>query len=184
MTRRQLTDDQWKFIESCLPMGGFGPYPERLRERPRHPSPGPAGLRPQPAGRATGRAPGMACRVERASAPVAVHRDAAAVRGAGCLRGGGRRHHCCASTSGVSAQCRSTFTWANLKARPSGNLAPDGPPLAQGRSRIARRRLRRRSRDPVPAVNVLLSEIAFAQWPVTEYRDRPLRRRLKPTASP
>ncbi|ANP52221.1 transposase [Streptomyces griseochromogenes] len=33
MTRRQLTDEQWKFIESYLPIGGFGPYPERLREQ-------------------------------------------------------------------------------------------------------------------------------------------------------
>lgn len=33
MTRRQLTDKQWKFIESYVPIGGFGPYPERLREQ-------------------------------------------------------------------------------------------------------------------------------------------------------
>ncbi len=33
MTRRQLTDEQWKFIESYVPIGGFGPYPERLREQ-------------------------------------------------------------------------------------------------------------------------------------------------------
>jgi transposase len=33
VTRRQLTDEQWKFIESYLPIGGFGPYPERLREQ-------------------------------------------------------------------------------------------------------------------------------------------------------
>lgn len=33
MTRRQLTDDQWKFIEPYLPIGEFGPYPERLREQ-------------------------------------------------------------------------------------------------------------------------------------------------------
>lgn len=33
MTRRQLTDDQWRFIESYLPIGRFGPYPERLREQ-------------------------------------------------------------------------------------------------------------------------------------------------------
>lgn len=32
MTRSQLTDDQWKFIESYLPIGGFGPYPERLKQ--------------------------------------------------------------------------------------------------------------------------------------------------------
>lgn len=33
MTRRQLTDAQWKFIGSYLPIGRFGPYPERLREQ-------------------------------------------------------------------------------------------------------------------------------------------------------
>ncbi len=33
MTRRQLTDEQWKFIAPYLPIGAFGPYPERLRER-------------------------------------------------------------------------------------------------------------------------------------------------------
>jgi transposase len=33
VTRRQLTDDQWKLIESYLPIGGFGPYPKRLREQ-------------------------------------------------------------------------------------------------------------------------------------------------------
>jgi transposase len=33
VTRRQLTDDQWKFIEPYLPIGGFGPYPERLRQQ-------------------------------------------------------------------------------------------------------------------------------------------------------
>ncbi|MET8221305.1 transposase, partial [Streptomyces hirsutus] len=33
MTRRQLTDEQWKFIEPYLPIGRFGPYPERLREQ-------------------------------------------------------------------------------------------------------------------------------------------------------
>ncbi|GGW65492.1 hypothetical protein GCM10010381_58190 [Streptomyces xantholiticus] len=33
MTRRKLTDEQWKLIEPFLPMGEYGPYPERLREQ-------------------------------------------------------------------------------------------------------------------------------------------------------
>ncbi|WP_443033834.1 transposase [Streptomyces sp. CA2R101] len=33
MTRAQLTDAQWEFIGPFLPMGRFGPYPERLREQ-------------------------------------------------------------------------------------------------------------------------------------------------------
>ncbi|CAM5478417.1 hypothetical protein SHIRM173S_04065 [Streptomyces hirsutus] len=33
MTRRQLTDEQWKLIEPFLPIGEYGPYPERLREQ-------------------------------------------------------------------------------------------------------------------------------------------------------
>ncbi|THA43898.1 IS5 family transposase [Streptomyces sp. A1136] len=33
MTRRQLTNAQWKFIEPFLPIGRYGPYPERLREQ-------------------------------------------------------------------------------------------------------------------------------------------------------
>lgn len=33
MTRSQLTDVQWKFIEPYLPIGRYGPYPERLREQ-------------------------------------------------------------------------------------------------------------------------------------------------------
>jgi transposase len=33
VTRRQLTNDQWEFIEPYLPIGRFGPYPERLREQ-------------------------------------------------------------------------------------------------------------------------------------------------------
>lgn len=33
MTRRQLTDEQWEFIEPYLPIGEYGPYPERLREQ-------------------------------------------------------------------------------------------------------------------------------------------------------
>ncbi len=31
MTRAQLTDEEWAFIEPYLPIGGFGPYPRRLR---------------------------------------------------------------------------------------------------------------------------------------------------------
>ncbi|GAA3446191.1 hypothetical protein Pve01_77600 [Planomonospora venezuelensis] len=33
MTRAQLTDEEWEFIEPYLPIGGYGPYPERLRQR-------------------------------------------------------------------------------------------------------------------------------------------------------
>jgi transposase len=33
VTRAQLTDQEWKFIEPYLPIGRFGPYPERLREQ-------------------------------------------------------------------------------------------------------------------------------------------------------
>ena len=33
MTRRQLTDDQWKLIDPFLPIGEYGPYPERLRDQ-------------------------------------------------------------------------------------------------------------------------------------------------------
>ena len=33
VTRRQLTDEQWKLIEPFLPIGEYGPYPERLREQ-------------------------------------------------------------------------------------------------------------------------------------------------------
>jgi transposase len=33
VTRRQLTEDQWKLIEPYLPIGGYGPYPERLRDQ-------------------------------------------------------------------------------------------------------------------------------------------------------
>lgn len=33
MTRRQLTNKQWEFIEPYLPIGEYGPYPERLREQ-------------------------------------------------------------------------------------------------------------------------------------------------------
>ena len=33
MTRRQLTDEEWEFIEPYLPIGEYGPYPERLRQQ-------------------------------------------------------------------------------------------------------------------------------------------------------
>lgn len=33
MTRRQLTDDQWTLIEPYLPIGEYGPYPERLQDQ-------------------------------------------------------------------------------------------------------------------------------------------------------
>lgn len=33
MTRAQLTDEEWEFIGPFLPVGRFGPYPERLREQ-------------------------------------------------------------------------------------------------------------------------------------------------------
>jgi transposase len=33
VTRAQLTDSEWEFIEPFLPVGRFGPYPERLREQ-------------------------------------------------------------------------------------------------------------------------------------------------------
>lgn len=33
MTRAQLTDSEWEFIGPHLPVGRFGPYPERLREQ-------------------------------------------------------------------------------------------------------------------------------------------------------
>ncbi|GAA3367352.1 hypothetical protein GCM10020367_67590 [Streptomyces sannanensis] len=33
MTRVQLTDEEWEFIEPYLPIGRFGPYPERLRQQ-------------------------------------------------------------------------------------------------------------------------------------------------------
>src|SRR3954470_11745268 len=34
MTRRQtVADVEWEFIEPYLPMGRFGPYPERLRQQ-------------------------------------------------------------------------------------------------------------------------------------------------------
>lgn len=33
MTRAQLTDGEWGFIEPHLPVGEYGPYPERLRQQ-------------------------------------------------------------------------------------------------------------------------------------------------------
>lgn len=33
MTRRELSDDEWGLIEPFLPIGRFGPYPQRLREQ-------------------------------------------------------------------------------------------------------------------------------------------------------
>lgn len=33
MTRAQLSDGEWEFIEPYLPVGEYGPYPERLRQQ-------------------------------------------------------------------------------------------------------------------------------------------------------
>jgi transposase len=33
VTRRQLIDGQWRLTEPFLPMGEYGPYPERLRQQ-------------------------------------------------------------------------------------------------------------------------------------------------------
>lgn len=33
MTRRQLTDEEWEYVEPYLPIGEYGPYPTRLREQ-------------------------------------------------------------------------------------------------------------------------------------------------------
>ncbi|KOG55667.1 transposase [Streptomyces virginiae] len=33
MTRAQLTDQEWGFIEPYLPIGEYGPYPTRLRQQ-------------------------------------------------------------------------------------------------------------------------------------------------------
>ena len=33
MTCAQLTDEEWEFIKPYLPIGRFGPYPERLRQQ-------------------------------------------------------------------------------------------------------------------------------------------------------
>lgn len=32
MTRAQLTDEEWGFVERYLPVGEYGPYPGRLRD--------------------------------------------------------------------------------------------------------------------------------------------------------
>ncbi len=33
MTRAQRTDGAWEFVERYLPIGAYGPYPERLRQQ-------------------------------------------------------------------------------------------------------------------------------------------------------
>lgn len=33
MTRRQLSDEGWEYVEPHLPIGEYGPYPARLREQ-------------------------------------------------------------------------------------------------------------------------------------------------------
>ncbi len=33
MTRRELSDGEWKLIEPFLPIGQYGPYPQHLREQ-------------------------------------------------------------------------------------------------------------------------------------------------------
>ncbi|GGU47013.1 hypothetical protein GCM10010289_79470 [Streptomyces violascens] len=33
MTRRELSDDEWVLIEPLLPIGRYGPYPQRLCEQ-------------------------------------------------------------------------------------------------------------------------------------------------------
>ncbi|MGA5356184.1 transposase [Streptomyces purpurascens] len=33
MTRAQLTDEEWEFIEPRLPIGEYGPYPKALRQQ-------------------------------------------------------------------------------------------------------------------------------------------------------
>jgi transposase len=33
VTRVQLTDEEWEFIEPYLPIGEYGPYPKRLRQQ-------------------------------------------------------------------------------------------------------------------------------------------------------
>lgn len=33
MVRRELSDDEWELVEPILPIGRFGPCPERLREQ-------------------------------------------------------------------------------------------------------------------------------------------------------
>ena len=33
MTRRELSDSEWELVEPFLPIGRYGPYPQRLREQ-------------------------------------------------------------------------------------------------------------------------------------------------------
>jgi transposase len=33
VTRRELSDGEWQLIELCLPIGRYGPFPQRLREQ-------------------------------------------------------------------------------------------------------------------------------------------------------
>jgi len=33
MTRRELDDDEWALVDPFLPIGRFGPYPQRLRDQ-------------------------------------------------------------------------------------------------------------------------------------------------------
>lgn len=33
VTRVQLTDNEWEFVEPYLPIGEYGPYPERQRQQ-------------------------------------------------------------------------------------------------------------------------------------------------------
>jgi transposase len=33
VTRRELSDSEWELVEPFLPIGRFGPYPQRLREQ-------------------------------------------------------------------------------------------------------------------------------------------------------
>ncbi len=33
MTRRELSDSEWELVEPFLPIGRFGPYPQRLRDQ-------------------------------------------------------------------------------------------------------------------------------------------------------
>jgi transposase len=33
VTRRELSEDEWAMIEPLLPIGRFGPYPQRLRDQ-------------------------------------------------------------------------------------------------------------------------------------------------------
>ena len=33
MTRRELSDDEWALVEPFLPIGAYGPYPQRLRDQ-------------------------------------------------------------------------------------------------------------------------------------------------------